>query len=270
MRHLGLMITKDDEAILGHWFDDNLRYFDEVWVLDGSVSGASRDICQAHRPVRYIHEQDAFVPYRTDHGLRWTPYRLIVDEVGYGDWITLCHSDEFFYHDPRKCCAQAERDEADGIWWFAPHFLPHPEDLPDADAIASRRPQDRFRRYHWSRAGSGTPWMEFRSFRVGPAVAWDPPRHGCTRPDGLQRMARFHPVYRHLKVFSVSLAGLRNEAGSALFDQHWQGVVSGRTGLPFNVCSPQDLFVAKLQDYEQCDAFSGRFDHDWNMGEEYR
>lgn len=193
-----------------------------------------------------------------------------MNEVGRTGWVTLCHADEFFYHDPRKVAALAESQGADGIMWFALHFLPHPNDLRDGRAVANGSALDRIRHYHWGFENTGLPWKEFRSFRNHGQIGWDASKHGDPQPFGCQCIASFHPAYRHYKVFSLDPTFYASGDGWTEFSRHWQGVVAGRTGLNWEARSVQDLFVERYEPYEHCDLFEGAFHQAWNIGEQYR
>ena len=54
MLHLGLLITKNDNEIIGPWFGENARYFDQIVCLDGSESGATTgvDVRWSRSPAR--------------------------------------------------------------------------------------------------------------------------------------------------------------------------------------------------------------------------
>jgi hypothetical protein len=69
MLHLGLLITKDDDEIIGPWFKENARYFDEIVCLDGSESDVTKTTALAEPSVVYVHERDCPNIIRTDHGL---------------------------------------------------------------------------------------------------------------------------------------------------------------------------------------------------------
>lgn len=268
--HYGLLITKDDGELAAPWFRLNLRYFDGLACLDGSADSQTATVATRYSHVAYVQESDAKIVHLTDHGLRAAAYDLLVDRWGRVGWVTLCHLDEFFYHDPRKCCQRAEREGAEGIEWYALHFLPHPGDRADWDVRQQEAPHLRFRHYHWDYGGSGQPWREFRSFRNSERIAWDPTVHGSTSPLGRGGLASFHPAYRHYKVYAIEPGQYENVEKAAVRRRHWQGAEKGRTGVPWNVRSAEDLFVAHFEPYARCDHFAGVFEHAWNIGEDFR
>ena len=270
MLHLGLLITKDDDEIIEEWFFDNGHFFDGIACLDGSRSERTRRAAGCPANVSYLHE-DQFQPLdRTDHGLRAVVHQALVQRYGPNGWITLCHADEFFYHDPRRCCAIADEEGSDGIAWYAVHFLPHPNDLAHWSELRDQPPQKRFRYYHWDFNGNGQPWLEFRSYRNSTKIRWDSLRHGSTQPEGCSHVAAFHPAYRHYKVYTIDPHWYLTDGARTLFRHHWTETPEGRTGVPWPASRSEDLFVAQYQPYRRCDYFKGSFDHGWNIGEEYR
>lgn len=269
-RLYGLMITKDDESVLGDWCRDQLQFYDAVVCLDGSNGDATKRIATRF-PDRliYLHERDFVLPHKTDHGLRDVVHREIVRRFGPGHWIMCCHADEFCYHDPRKAVVEAIRGGFDQVSWFSPHFYPHPDEWADWERLKYLSIPDRYRHYHWSYLGDGFPWVEDRLYRDGPDVRWDGSTHGNVRPLGLTGPASFHPTLKHYKVLITDPAFYDVAAASAHYKTHWT-TTSGRTGVPFPVRVPQDLFVSSVKNYSRCDRFDGSFPHPWNIGESYR
>ena len=171
MFHFGLLITKDDDEIAPHWFAENSHYFDEIVCLDGSNGDAIRVAAQATQNVIYLHEKDWNLRFKTDHGLRDLPLQLITHRHGHGHWITLCHVDEFFYHDPRLCCMRAQNEGWDSIGWYTLHFLPHPNDLSDWPRLSRLPPHERFRWFHWDYQGSARRGSNLEVFETIPRFA---------------------------------------------------------------------------------------------------
>lgn len=270
MLHLGLLITKDDDEIVGPWFRENSRYFDEIVCLDGSRSDHAFKAAAAEPNVVYVHERDVGGIMRTDHGLREAAHRILVNRHGHHGWVTLCHVDEFFYHDPRKCCSLAESAACDGMRWYSLHFLPHPNDLAHREYLRALPAHLRFRYYHWDYEATGKPWEEFRSFRNTPSIHWQSSSHGSPQPLGCRRIAEIHPTLLHYKVFSLDPSWYASEAGWTRFAHHWEEVQVGQTGLNWVANSIEELFVDHYAPYGRCDYFHGVLDHPWNLGEEHR
>jgi hypothetical protein len=270
MNLYGLLITKDDHEVFGDWCRDQLSLYDAVVCLDGSEGEGTRRIAAAFGDrLAYLHERDFVIPSKSDHGLRRVAHREIVRRFGVDNWVMCCHADEFCYHDPRKAAALAGEGGHDTVAWFSPHFLPHPDDLPDWHSLSALPVYERFHHYHWGYRGSGLPWVEYRLYKNGPRASWDRGTHGSTRPHGLESPAPFHPILRHFKVFTTDLGWYEDGGANTLYRGHWQGL-GHRTGLPFPVRRAEDLFVRSYLNYDHCDYFEGTFSQPWNMGEQFR
>jgi hypothetical protein len=270
MRLYGLLITRDDEAILGEWCQDQLRLYDAVVCLDGSAGDATERLLRPYLDkVVYLHERDHAIPYKTDHGLRRVAHQEIARRFGCDNWVMCCHADEFCYHDPRKVARRAGQEGYDLVAWYSLHFVPHPDELADWPSREGLPVREKFRHYHWGHQGTGLPWREDRLYRNGVRVHWDQVTHGSVRPHRAERPAPFHPALCHYKVFRTDLGWYEPAGGSSFFRTHWAGLPH-RTGLPFQVRRVEDLFVESLPGYARCDRFDGVFRHDWNLGEEYR
>jgi FkbM family methyltransferase len=266
----GLLITKDDEALVADWCRDQLPLYDAVVCLDGSESDATAQIAAefAGRLV-YLHERDFEIEHPTDHGLRRVAHAEIVRRFGAGHWVMCCHVDEYCYHDPRQVAERAARGGFDLVSWFSPEFYPHPAEQADWARLEPRPLPERLRHYHWGHRGSGLPWIEDRLYFCGPGVRWDGVTQGSVRPLGLARPAPFHPILRHYKVARADPGEFETVGDRAYFRRHWVGQVH-RTGVAFPVRRVEDLFVAAVPGYDRCDVFDGTFRHPWNLGDDLR
>jgi hypothetical protein len=270
MNLIGLMITRDDEAVFSTWCDQELRHYDAVVCLDGSTTDATRRISQVFSGnLVYLHESEFDIPSKTDHGLRRVVHNEIVRRFGPGHWIMCCSADEFCYHSPRKIADLAERNGYDLVSWYSPFFYPHPSELADWETRRYLPITERHRHYHWGHINTGLPWIEDRLYRDGPGVHWDASTHGSVRPHGIRHVAPFHPIFRHFKVITADASWGEVKGGSTYYRHHWIGL-EHRSGVPFIVQEMKDLFVAFVPRYQICDRFDGIFDQPWNLGEEFR
>jgi hypothetical protein len=270
MSVIGLMITRDDDAIFETWCQEQLGLYDAVCCLDGSSTNATARIAERFSSTLvYLHERDFEIPHKTDHGLRRVVHIEIVRRFGVGHWIMCCHADEFCYHSPRKIAQLADRSGYDLVSWYSPHFYPHPSELVDWPQRRLLPVPLRHRFYHWGHINTGLPWIEDRLYHDGPGIHWDQTTHGSVRPHGIRREAPFHPIFRHFKVIATDTAWCEVRGGSTYYRHHWQGL-EHRTGVGFVVDKLEDMFVASVPKYQVCDRFVGVFDQPWNLGEEFR
>jgi hypothetical protein len=270
MKLYGLMITKDDHEVFDEWCTEQLPLYDAVVCLDGSNTDSTARLARPYaRKVIYLHERDFCIAHKTDHRLRALVHEAIVQRFGHDGWIMCCHADEFCYHDPRKLAFKAEREGFDLVAWFSLHFYPHESEYGDWDVRRRRPLVERFRHYHWDYRGSGLPWCEDRLYRNGPGTAWDGVSHGNVRPLLSKRPAPFHPILRHYKVFTLNMEWYETTTRSTFYRHHWAGQ-EHRTGLPFLINRPEQLFVRSVPPYLRCDRFDGVIPFAWNIGEEYR
>jgi len=270
MKLYGLMITKNDHEIFAEWCRDQLPLYDAVVCLDGSDSDRTANLAAEFRSrLIYLHERDYSIAHQTDHGLRQVVHQEIVRRFGIDNWVMCCHADEFCYHDPRKVVQAVAPRGYNLVGWHSLHFVPHPSELPDWARRCRLPVRQRFRHYHWDYRSSGLPWVEDRLYRNGPLVAWDSVTHGSVRPCHLDRVAPVRPILCHYKVFTTELGWYQPEGGKSFFRHHWAGQ-RHRTGLPFRVERPEDLFVDAYPDYGRCDCFDGAIRQPWNIGEEFR
>lgn len=268
MNVYGLLLTIGDAELVEAWCEDQLQFYEAVVCLDGTQDDSVARVVSRFPSVVYLHERDADIAHKTDHGLRKAAHIELLRHFPTARWIMCCHPDEFVYHDPRKIAARAESEGYDLVSWYSPHFYPHPTELADLPARLQKRPQDRFEHYHWSYLGNGCPWIEDRLYRAGRGVEWDGKTQGSVRPLGLFAPAPFHPIFRHYKVINVAVGDYEVAGGSSYYRDRWVGQVH-RTGLAFPVSRAEDLFVSHVPKYERCDRYQGWFSQAWNMGDSY-
>jgi hypothetical protein len=196
-RLFGLMITRNDMPILERWFERHSHLFEAIAVVDGSDDDNTEQLCSKIPHV--LHRRDPAPPL-TDQTLRAAGWEMIASSVSHGDWVMLCHPDEFYIHDPR--CFLRVRQPL--IKWSALHVLPHPSEreaweMGEADGDVTKL----FHHYWWREDGSAT--VEIRMFRVDIEPDWDlsdrQPSTFVIPKNYLGRKAyRKLPAYLHYKI----------------------------------------------------------------------
>lgn len=187
--HIGLLMINGEDDILERTLEHNTQFVDAFYVLDGTVDNTvSEAVCRAH-PKCWAYRRDADLPRppyteRTLCGYRQFIYQLAVMDHGPNNWFLVLHADEM-WPDPRNETRGASHD---GFVYRLPFFFPREWD-------DDRHPLDQL---HWS---LWPGWPEFRLFKGGPGVAYDPVQEFNTRPAGLSSVgyaadAILHYPYR--------------------------------------------------------------------------
>ena len=183
---IGLLMIRDENDILEDTLSRNAKLVDCFYVLDGSMDAErSYEICgstgklagsaldqELERPVvdgiRDVLLDWACLDYlRTDH------------------WFLLLHGDELWTFDPDEVIAEHPR--ADGFEFCLPFTFPRSWD----DSKSAFEQLDEF---------MAPGWPEFRMFKGGSGVYFDPAKHFSTTPYGLKNIVRIEdkPILHYL------------------------------------------------------------------------
>jgi hypothetical protein len=262
-RLFGVMITRNDMPILGRWMARHAALFDKLAVVDGSDDDTTKKICEGLGNV--LHRRDPAPPI-TDQTLRAAGWALMDGIARRGDWIMLCHPDEFYIHDPRTFLGV----RSPVIRWAALHVLPHTSERDawahdDSGADVTRL----FRHYWWK--DNGTATLENRMFRIGSPPEWDmedPRPSSSVLPSNYQSLKpwRRQPAYLHYKIQQLDP---RKFSGTRYVDSNLQTGLGGTRSIE----SVDDLFFDESRPwghkdfvhcsddptYRQFDQFRGRF-----------
>jgi len=201
----GILEVKDDGNITHEWFQRHLRMFDGVVVFDGSSDEEVKLSVKNFPNVIYTHESQHKREYFTDSEHRGIALHILNENWGTDNWVMVCHSDSFYYHDPRSMALLAEKDGADHISWFALHVLPHPSEYNLFIADPDLEVHIKFRHFHWYGPSKEGTFQEHRMFKNGAhldfGVEW------CSGPPiGVKNMWNKHPAYLHYKITNPSLS----------------------------------------------------------------
>ena len=178
MKFIGLLMTSGENDILGRTLGHNAQWCDALYTLDG---GDGYDLAVAI--VAEINPfddywQDDELPYRKPvrDGARQWLYEQAVHEHGVDNWFLLLHGDEVWKDDPRGL--PKRYPDADGFVFRLPLcYRPH-EWRPDRPVLEQMT----------GRLRPGYP--EFRMFRGGTNVSYDPAQHFNTQPRGLTNIVQ--------------------------------------------------------------------------------
>jgi len=264
IQHRGILIVKDEGEMLTKWLDTHLQDFDSIVCVDGSESNETRRLLQGYPRIEYVHENELQLRQYTDTEIRQAALDLLTSKHGYGYWITMCHCDEFYYHDPKKIVQLAEDENVDGIYWFALHVLPHPSEFDAFKANTALPATTLFHHYHYYGEKGG--FQDFRSFKFTPRVHFGK-EWSVMKPEGLNRIWTKHPAYLHYKVKEINVNNYdrkgHNLQSFAQARKRAQRNKNGEivsTGLSWAIKEEKDFFVTNYPGkpkYKRCMKYEG-------------
>jgi hypothetical protein len=248
MKLYGILITKDDDLIVEEWFQENHHRFHKLAVVDGSKSGLTENIARRYPNTIYLRDPQTHI---TDQTLRKHGWDAIAGEIERGDFVAICHVDEFYIHDPRAMMVEGAFNI---VLWLPLVMLPHPSEAEAWIKSPNKSPRPHFRHYWWRT--TQTPHCEHRMFRYVKEPFWNTELtvKGCgVIPHNYfsETVCTATPLYLHYKIVNLSAeayAGDGNLKKSSL-----------NTGLPKPVEGISDLFF--WEDNPFTDGYY-RFDND--------
>lgn len=250
MPHLhALLLTKDDDLIIGAWLERHHHLFHRISVVDGSRGDRAERLCASYPNVLHRRDPPGLI---TDQTLRHAAFEQLRPHASPGDWIFIAHPDEFLIHDPRAFMGV----EVNLMMWLPLPVLPHPSERAAWQASTDRNPVPLFRHYWW-RQGQ-LPHCEHRMWRWVKEPAWDltsPRKSSTVIPVNYhdEAMSSGLPLYLHYKCFDLDVAR---------YDSTGSSTVSGlNTGLPVGVRSLDDFFFDEQRPfgdgYFHCAPYTG-------------
>ncbi|MBW2304030.1 MAG: hypothetical protein JRF57_09985 [Deltaproteobacteria bacterium] len=253
----------------------NTRYIKEIYALYGGDDETEKILDKFREVKFYINERDVLSKTDADFkkadenrfvikdGIRGVVLREILKHCKVGDWVTLMHGDEIFYHDPNAAAALAVISEHNTIVWFACHFFLTPYDRSEWDQLKNKPLQERITWY----ATNEYPWTEPRQFQIQPDSYYDPETHSRVVPysDEIKIMPTC-PVFKHYKVWNPD-----PDAYEVVYSKKYKRNVSREKGkwgtLPWEINCFEDFFVEHLPGYKEKHKFIndfGRFEEHFN------
>lgn len=196
------MITKDDDLIIGDWLESNHSIFDTIVVVDGSVSEITKNCANKYSNVLYLRDPTCHI---TDQTLRHHGWCALQDIASLGDWVYMCHADEFFINSPRDFM----HESANTIYWMPLQILPHPSEAESWIRSETKNPRELFKHYWWRRGS--VMHVEERMLRYVKPLEWNlqikQPScgvfpHNYSEPN--EKIANKVPLYFHYKCYDLS------------------------------------------------------------------
>ncbi len=258
MRNIGLLLTKDEAPILADTLKQNTRFIKEIYVLDGG-NDETASIVQRFPEVRaYYHERDLLPEgYAAVDSIRQVVFERILDTAQPGDWITLMHGDEMFFHDPQISISVAEKLDCNLIRWFAAHFFPHRNDLKNWSRLKDLPVYERFTYFaHYKKAC----WIEDRQFKITAGMHYQEGQHSGVLPFSpvAYRPLPAHPVYHHFKVWDLNINSYTIEYSG----KYRKNIArpSGKWGMVhYTPKTFEKFFIKKYPKYPRTSRFDGSF-----------
>jgi hypothetical protein len=260
MKNIGLLVTKNEAPILEDILRHNATFINEIFVLDGGNDEAPKILRNFPQIKAYHHERE-FVPegYCVKDGIRKFIFDKILETAEEGDWITLMHGDEMFYHDPNISIAVSEKKGCNLVRWYAAHFFPHKNDYKNWETLKWLPVHERFTYYAHYKNGC---WIEDRQFRIVRGMKYNIDRHSGVLPVSPVPYIplQVYPIYRHFKVWNLSMESYQAEHsekyGKTVFRP------AGKWGLVhYTPKKIRDFFIRKYPKYPRVSKFDGSFGH---------
>ena len=230
MRLHGILITKDDNLIIHSWFRECRKYFDYLVVVDGSTQNLTRELCAAHKDTIYIRDPET---RPTDHTLRHHGWEHLKDHVELGDWIFVCHVDEFYIDNPRDYL----QSQNNLFYWFPLLILPHPSEAVEWIMNEQTDPIKLFKHFWWR--SNSLPHLEHRAWRYTKEPIWnlniEVPQIGVIPLNFMAEIPDTRcPLYYHYKCYNLDLSNYKQDGTYANTGLN--------TGLHRPIKKIQDLF----------------------------
>jgi len=176
MRLHGILLTRDDDDIVGECVSHALTWCDALYVLDTGSSDATRDIVAtaAASDNRVIRVNENWRPLLMESGLRGYVFAKCRHRATAGDWFAQVDVDEFYHTHPRQFIQERLHRRETAVWNLTYEFRLTEAEVLDwhagRETLADRcRPiAERRRWYHVLRHS------EPRMFRYRPTMQWPP------------------------------------------------------------------------------------------------
>jgi len=164
----GIMITKDDDLIIGPWLNKHSNLFEKIAIVDGSTTNYTKNLSKTFSNVIYCRDPDSHI---TDQTLRNEGWQHLKPFVAKGDWIFLCHPDEFYVHDIPAVLNAINDTDAILCLWLPLVILPHPDEASAWIKSKNKDVSSIFKHFWWS-AGKW-PHLEDRMWKYVKEPVWN-------------------------------------------------------------------------------------------------
>jgi len=193
IQNIGLLMTYNEVDIIREVMDNNLKFFDKIFVLDGSVDGTT-EIIQEYSNVRYLlHDKDIYPKRKIRDGARQFLMEKAQEMYPIEGWFTILCGDEIFVDDPNKIAQKAEAAGAEIVNWHPLNFFLHTSEK-DTPLDLTQPLQDQIK--HYSPGG-----LEVRQFKNKPNTFFNLNNHRKVYPEGVKATPLLdYPILKHYVV----------------------------------------------------------------------
>lgn len=162
----GILCVMNEDDVLAQWLCEHTNYFKHIVAIDNSTDN-SRAILEATPGVTVLKQEELIEGAGYDNIRQFAFEELRRIGMKNGDWVQLCHADEFLIHDPRTLVTWAILYGSDTIWWNSPFFVPTQEEGVNCfDETLSVHDRFQYWVYHLWDKNKQNFFEEFRTFRV--------------------------------------------------------------------------------------------------------
>ena len=146
MQFHGILLTRDDEDIIGPCIDHALTWCDQLYVFDTGSTDETWNLVQdyARRDPRLVAFQSSEGQVLLMSGLRGYVFERYRERMRDGDWVVQVDSDEFFHISPREFVDRRLRRHETGVYNLTYEFRLTRQEA-DAWAQGRETPADRSR-----------------------------------------------------------------------------------------------------------------------------
>jgi hypothetical protein len=178
-RMIGILMTRDEDDMVGEFLANITRVCDRIFILDGSGDEAfarANAVYEKYDEVKWVKRDKDISGEQLTDGARHYLLEEVRRQYGSDNWIAVLHGDELFSMDPRPLIAEVDHVKTPVIRTRLVHFFLHTDDeLTYADRM-QLPVQERITHYMWP--GS----LEDRFFYDDGKCKYDPAEHSRTVP----------------------------------------------------------------------------------------
>ena len=109
IQNIGLLMTYNEVDIIREVMDNNLKFFDKIFVLDGSSDGTTEIIKSYKNVVYLLHDNDIYPKRKVTDGARQFLLEKAQEMYPIEGWFTILCGDEILVDDPNKVIERAEK-----------------------------------------------------------------------------------------------------------------------------------------------------------------